>query len=303
MSQRALYIETTIHTTLDEVWDTSQDPKLHQRWDLRFSEIEYLPRVEGEPQRFVYASRVAGVRVEGRGESIGERFRPDGASSSSLRFWSDHPLAIIREGSGFWRYVPTPEGVRFYTGYDYQVRWGWFGRLVDKVLFRSWMRWATAWSFDRLRLWLEHGIQPEVSWSLSVAHASARLGLAMMWVYQGLVPKLLVTGGEVSLATQAGLPRPHLAVTILGVIEVMFGLVILLRPKWRWPYLASAIVMVPFSAVASMGGRDALVQPFNPIALNLLAAGLGVTGYVTWPGRPSASRCLRAPPRSNDVDL
>lgn len=301
--RRALYIETTIRTTLDDVWEKSQNPALHQRWDLRFSEIDYLPRMEGEPQRFVYASRVAGVRVDGRGESIGERFRPDGASSSSLKFWSDHPLALIREGSGFWRYVPTPEGIRFYTGYDYEVRWGWFGRLVDRMLFRPWIGWATAWSFDRLRLWLEHGIRPESAFSLSVAHASARLGLGMMWVYQGLVPKLLVPDGEVALAIQAGLPYPDLAVTILGAIEVLFGLVFLFVPRWRLPYLATAIVMVPLTVGVFLGGLDAFVQPFNPVGLNLVAAGLGVAGYVTWPGRPSALRCLRAPREDHDVDL
>jgi hypothetical protein len=98
---KPLYIETTIDTTLDELWSKSQDPVLHQRWDLRFSEIDYLPKDPDGPQRFVYASKVAGIRVDGTGESTGERYRPDGASSSSLKFWSDHPLAPIREGSGF----------------------------------------------------------------------------------------------------------------------------------------------------------------------------------------------------------
>lgn len=303
MSRPALYIETTIRCDLDELWEKSQDPVLHQRWDLRFSEIDYLPRGEGEPQRFVYASRVAGLWVHGTGESTGERYRPDGASSSSLRFWSDHPLALIRRGSGFWRYVPTSDGVRFFTGYDYEVRWGWFGRLLDSAFFRPWMGWATAWSFDRLRLWLERGIQPESALALSVANGVARLGLGIMWVYQGLVPKLLAPEGEVALVAEVGIPNPELAVTVLGLAEILFGLVFLFRPRWRWPYLVTAFVMVALGVGALSTGVETFTRPFNPFSLNLVAAALGVVGHVTWGDRPSASRCLRKPPRETGVDL
>jgi hypothetical protein len=31
---------------------------------------------------------------------------------------------LIREGSGYWRYVPTGNGLRFFTWYDYEVRFG-----------------------------------------------------------------------------------------------------------------------------------------------------------------------------------
>jgi uncharacterized membrane protein YphA (DoxX/SURF4 family) len=303
VSRRSLYIETTIDASLQELWEKSQDPTLHQRWDLRFSEIEYLPKDPDGPQRFVYASRVAGIRVHGTGESIGERFRPDGASSSSLRFWSDHPLALISEGSGFWRYEPTSQGVRFYTGYDYRVRWGWLGVMVDRFLFRPWIGWATAWSFDRLRLWLERGIQPETSMALSVSHLSARLGLAAMWIYQGLVPKLVSPEGEVALATAAGVPYPERAVPLIGAIQIGFGLLLLVVPKWRWLYLVTALAMIPLTLAILLSSPDSFLAPFNPFGLNVVAAALGIVGYVTWPDRPSAARCLRRPPRGTDVDL
>jgi hypothetical protein len=50
--------------------------------------------------------------------------------------------------------------------------------------------WATAWSFDRLRLWLEKGIAPERSRNQAIAHSLAVGGLAGTWLYQGRVPKL-----------------------------------------------------------------------------------------------------------------
>jgi hypothetical protein len=158
---QGLYVEARIRADMDELWDRTQRPEQHRRWDLRFTHIDYLERSEGEPQRFRYGVRVLpGLMVTGTGTAAGERHRPDGTRTSALRFASAHPLSLLAEGSGYWRYVPTPDGIRFLTGYDYEPRWGRTGRVADRLLFRPLMGWATAWSFDRLRLWLERGISP-----------------------------------------------------------------------------------------------------------------------------------------------
>ncbi|WP_418959191.1 hypothetical protein [Streptomyces tritici] len=168
-----LYVETRVRAGMETLWERTQEPAEHQRWDLRFTEIAYLPRAEGEPQRFRYATRVLPfLAVAGTGVSAGERHRAGGDRVSALRFASPHPLSLLAEGSGYWRYVPGPDGVRFLTGYDYRPRWGRFGRVADRLVFRPLMGWATAWSFDRLRLWCEHGITPERSrahWQLELA--------------------------------------------------------------------------------------------------------------------------------------
>ncbi|MFG2329060.1 hypothetical protein ACGFMM_05490 [Streptomyces sp. NPDC048604] len=168
-----LYIETHIRAGMETLWERTQEPAEHQRWDLRFTEIDYLPRVADEPQRFRYATRVLPfLAVAGTGVSAGERHRAGGDRVSALRFASPHPLSLLAEGSGYWRYVPGDGGVRFLTGYDYRPRWGRFGAAADRLLFRPLMGWATAWSFDRLRLWCEDGITPERSrtyWQLELA--------------------------------------------------------------------------------------------------------------------------------------
>ncbi|MQA05081.1 MAG: hypothetical protein GEV07_20940 [Streptosporangiales bacterium] len=158
----SLYVETLIRADLDLIWHRTQDPSQHERWDLRFTEISYLPRpAPHAPQRFRYATRLLpGLVVGGTGIAAGERFRADGTRTSVLRFRSPHPLALLAHGHGYWRYVPTAAGVRFLTGYDYAPRWGRFGRLADRLVLRPLMGWATAWSFDRLRLWCERGITP-----------------------------------------------------------------------------------------------------------------------------------------------
>ncbi|MGW5634526.1 hypothetical protein [Streptomyces sp. NPDC003832] len=173
MGRTDLYVEARIRADLDAVWSHTQEPSAHQRWDLRFTEISNLPRAEGEPQRFRYATRVLPfLTLAGTGVSAGEKERPDGTRTSALRFASPHPLSLLAEGSGYWRYLPDGDGVRFLTGYDYRPRWGRAGALADRLVLRPLMGWATAWSFDRLRLWLERGISPEralVNWLAELA--------------------------------------------------------------------------------------------------------------------------------------
>jgi len=168
-----LYVEAHIRSDLDELWEQTRNPERHRRWDLRFTEIEYLPRGEREPQRFRYATRVLPfLTVSGTGVSAGERTRPDGTRTSALRFSSAHPLSPLAEGSGYWRNVPDGDGVRLITGDDYPPRGGRVGALADRVVLRPLMGWATAWSFDRLRLWLDRGITPErrfVNWYAELA--------------------------------------------------------------------------------------------------------------------------------------
>ena len=122
----SIYVEILVRAPMDALWTHTQTPALHERWDLRFSRIEYLPRNdESEPQRFRYATRIGfGLEVSGEGETVGRRDSTDGSSTSALKFGSDEPLSIIREGSGYWKYIPTDDGVRFLTWYDYRTRFG-----------------------------------------------------------------------------------------------------------------------------------------------------------------------------------
>ena len=153
---RAIYVETVIHADIDALWELTQNPALHQQWDLRFSSITPETVLNSGTTRFRYARTIPFHTIVGRGTSIGEVHRPDGSRTSALRFDTSDRLSPLRNGRGYWRYVPTPDGIRFITGYDYQPG---FGRAADIVL-RPFITWMTAWSFDRLRLWAETGELP-----------------------------------------------------------------------------------------------------------------------------------------------
>src|SRR5206468_453823 len=117
-----IYVEINIQCPMEDLWAKTQTPELHQQWDLRFSDISYLP---------------------------------------------------------------TTNGIRFLTWYDYTVRFGLLGRCFDAAVFRPLMGWATAWSFDRLRRWLEEGLDPAVALRQSLIYGISRIGVAFTWIYHG----------------------------------------------------------------------------------------------------------------------
>lgn len=300
----SIYVEILIRGPLDEVWRLTQTPDLHARWDLRFTEIEYLPQSSGddEPQRFLYATRIGfGMKIQGEGESIGRRDGRHGERASSLKFHSEDPKSLIREGAGYWRYAPTDGGVRFLTSYDYQTRFGAAGRVFDAVVFRPLMGWATAWSFDRLRLWIERGIDPASSMRLALIHAIARATIAAVWLYQGVVPKLLGPhADELEMIRQAGVSSATAptAIQAIGCVEVVFGLAVLVLFHQRWPLFATLALMIVATVAVALNSPGFLVAAFNPISLNLLLAAMACVGLAVGRDLPSARRCLRRPPEA-----
>lgn len=296
---KAIYVEIVIQGPLDDVWEKSQRPDLHERWDARFTSIEYLPRSGEGPQRFRYSTRLGfGMKVRGEGETAGERDLPDGARSTSLTFGSDDAKSLIVSGSGYWKYVPTAQGVRFFTSYDYATRFGALGRAFDAVVFRPLMGWATAWSFDRLRLWIERGIPPETSFQRAAIHSIARLALALVWIYQGLVPKILCpNSGELEIFRSTGVypGRELLGVVALGIMQVLLGLVHVAAWNSRAPLVAGLVALAVLGTGGLIARPDLMILPFNPVSLILMMLALTGIDFATLRDVPTASRCLRRP--------
>ncbi|WP_211290911.1 hypothetical protein [Kineococcus xinjiangensis] len=184
-----VYVETSVRCAgpadAERLWFLTQDPQVHPRWDLRFSSITPTS-VDGRGNRhFTYALALPFPRlplrtVTGTGTSVGHRRDGSGRGTSALRFRTDDRLSPLGEGSGYWRYVPVGDGrMRFLTGYDYEPGWGRVGALLDPWLTRPAVGWATAWSFDRLRLWVDEGLDPALARDRALAWTALRaLGVA-----------------------------------------------------------------------------------------------------------------------------
>ena len=239
------------------------------------------------------------MRIEGEGESTGEHDAASGERTSALKFWSNDWKSLIEAGSGYWKYVPGDGGVRFFTAYDYKARFGVVGRVVDKLMFRPLIGWATAWSFDRLRLWMEKGATPEVSRDRTVIYFLARVAVAVVFFYHGLIPKLIYRSpDELDMLRNLNVASYALLTAVAGWMEIAFALLLLVWWKARWPLWLTIVGMLVATVTVAIGSPDYFHKAFDPFTLNVSTAVLAACGLVAARDLPSASCCLRKPRES-----
>ncbi len=302
-SVQPIYVEIGMCCGLDELWDLTQQPKLHERWDLRFSSIDFLLQAEGrESRRFRYRTRIGfGAAVEGFGETKTRSDSAAGQRMSTLRFSSSQKWSLLRSGAGYWHYEQTEEGLRFMTRYTYSTRFGIVGRLADRYLFRPLMGWATAWSFDRLRMWAEKGWQPELVIAMAAIHLAAITALAGIWLYEGVVPKLLHDSStELGMLAGIGLTSSaqSFALHLLGWSEAAVAAVLVACRHSRAVIAVQAACMLLLSACGAVLRPELLSEPFNPLTTTIPLLMLSAAAAIAVPYCPRASRCLRRQPRA-----
>jgi hypothetical protein len=149
--QRKIVVEAIIAAPVELVWERTQTPEPHVAWDIRFTDIQYLEEKDERGFHLMdYRTDVVfGIEVQG----IGRYLQNTPPHHSTFEFESGDWKSIITLGRGIWLYEPCGEGTYFKTVYDYGVRYGFIGRLLDRLLFRNLMRLATEWGFETLRLW------------------------------------------------------------------------------------------------------------------------------------------------------
>jgi hypothetical protein len=142
-----IHVEVSLRTTRQALWDVTQDHRVHPDWDHRFSRIALLDDTIRTGTRMTYEKSILGVTIRGWGRY--KLHRP--MRQSTFEFGSTDARSLIRRGVGLWLYRERGDGrVVFSTSYTYDVRWGVFGRIVDRLAFRPLFQRETERSFRRL---------------------------------------------------------------------------------------------------------------------------------------------------------
>lgn len=142
---------------------------------------------------------------------------------------------------------------------------------------------------------LEEGLDPKLTFRLSAIHATARVAVALSWLWQGLVPKLLFNHAD----ERAMMAASHLNVGLLpivGLLEITIAACAILTWRRRTFFLFNIFAMVAALANVASVAPSYLVAAFNPVTLNVAMIALSLIGYVAAAEIPSASCCLRQPP-------
>ncbi|WP_077622852.1 DoxX-like family protein [Sediminibacillus massiliensis] len=298
MKNKPIYVEIPIKTEMDKLWEATQTPAMHEMWDLRFSSIKYLPKEDNKPQLFSYQTKIGfGLKVEGWGRSIGSFNADDGSRTSSLQFGTDQSVSIIREGRGYWKYEPGRDDITFLTQYTYETNFGIIGKIFDRFLFRPIMGWATALSFDVLKRWLEQGESPASQFTRFFSQALLMLFFFFIWIYHGLIPKILVQHADEIGMLENLIPistsQAEMLTAIAGMGEIAFAFTWLVYSNKKRLF-ALQLILFPILTIGAIAANPAsLGQPFNPLTFNSSLIILSIIGYMLGKDIPTAKNCRR----------
>ena len=132
---------------------------------------------------------------------------------------------------------------------------------------------------------------------LRLANVIARTALGLVWVYEGLVPKLLfTTQRELDLVARSHLwwPTPRATLTALAVGEIFGGLWLLTGRAPRTAAALSLALLLFVGTACAVIEPSILYHPFGGLSKNL---GLIACALVVWllaPFSPEKSRAVIA---------
>ena len=143
---------------------------------------------------------------------------------------------------------------------------------------------------------VEKGIRPEDSRRMAAINLLARVTLAFVWIYQGLGPKLLYPHtGEVEIVRAANPPLLSAEgwVGTIGVLEIVYGLVILFLVRAKWVLKLNIVVLGVLTVGAFISTPVLFIEPFNPVAINVAMIGLAGIALIAMRDLPTAKMCKR----------
>ena len=103
----------------------------------------------------------------------------------------------------------------------------------------------------------------------------ARLGLAFVFAYHGLIPKLLTRHRDViAMLRDVGLSAEgaNIALTAFGIGEVAFACCLFLFWRRKWPLYACIAAMCLGTIGVMISSPRFITAAFNPISLNAAVA-------------------------------
>ena len=103
-------------------------------------------------------------------------------------------------------------------------------------------------------------------------HSIARGGLAIIFAYHGLVPKLLGRqANEIAMLKDSGVPAESLSMVLIifGLSELLFAVALIIFWRHRWPLLLCLGLMCLATLGVAVKSPRYIAAAFNPITLNI----------------------------------
>ncbi|MCG8519522.1 MAG: DoxX-like family protein [Pseudomonadales bacterium] len=117
--------------------------------------------------------------------------------------------------------------------------------------------------------------------SVPLNYAICRLTIAFVWLYHGLVPKLLyLHEDELAMSLAAGLSQTaaETLATLAGVAEIGMAFAVLFFWRQRWPLILTVVAMLGLLVFVAAFQPELLGGAFNPVTTNAALIALAIVG-------------------------
>lgn len=117
----------------------------------------------------------------------------------------------------------------------------------------------------------------------AIVLAICRGSLAFVWIYQGLVPKLLGPHRDelaMDLALGISADAATRVAQVAGAIEIAIGIAVLVAHRRTWPLWLTLASMIGLLGYAALAVPSLLIAAFNPVTINVAMAALALIAIV-----------------------
>ncbi|MGI0119774.1 DoxX-like family protein [Zooshikella sp. RANM57] len=117
----------------------------------------------------------------------------------------------------------------------------------------------------------------------SLAYLLCRTTISFIWLYHGLIPKLLWPHkDEIAMNMTLGLSYDEaLAVAqVGGLLEIGMAIILLFFWQKKWPLVATAAAMVGLLIFVTIATPQLLTGAFNPVTTNISVFVLAFTALI-----------------------
>ncbi|MBT9099618.1 DoxX-like family protein [Methylovulum psychrotolerans] len=110
-----------------------------------------------------------------------------------------------------------------------------------------------------------------------------RHSIALVWLYQGLIPKLLgphhdeiAMGRALGISAEAATALAYIG----GGLEMLLGVLVMVFYQRAWPFLLTILAMVSLWVFTALYAPWFMQAAFNPTTANLAVAALAMIALV-----------------------
>jgi peptidoglycan/LPS O-acetylase OafA/YrhL len=128
---------------------------------------------------------------------------------------------------------------------------------------------------------------------LQIIKIVSRLALGTVWLYEGLVPKILfLRADELDLVQRSGLMwrTPEWTLQILGVAQIVFGLWLIIGWAERLAVAIATLWMWILIILVAGGNPAMLTDPYGALVKDLCLIACAVTVWMLAPGSGAGTR-------------